>query len=198
MLESYLLKTGDILASAVVAEYKPDEDAASDADASARGRPSNRLPPRSSIFRNSSSGLLHFAIQPHAPLSRNGSRSLPQGFKKCIKHLQATVLSGEEAGSNKNVTFDDALDMYERLYKDPPLEDNPVFHEDCSRIRFSEQGFHRVIVYVAARRSCVRNIFVSGLESVVTLRGSDGCVSHEGSPCHRKMVLVLLTRACTS
>eukprot|EP00750_Incisomonas_marina_P021839 INCI4765.8.p1 GENE.INCI4765.8~~INCI4765.8.p1 ORF type:complete len:810 (+),score=120.00 INCI4765.8:415-2844(+) len=145
VLESYLLKTGDILASTVVAEYDPD-------DVSGNSRPSRRLPPRSSAFRNSSTGLLHFVIQPHAPVRRNQSRNrlvyLPPAFKKCIKHLQA-ALSG--AAGSKNITFDDALDTYQRLYDEPPLEDNPLFHEACTRIRFSEQGFHRIIVNLGWR-----------------------------------------------
>ena len=164
VLESYLLKTGDILASTVVAEYDPD-------DVSGNSRPSRRLPPRSSAFRNSSTGLLHFVIQPHAPVRRNQSRNrlvyLPPAFKKCIKHLQA-ALSG--AAGSKNITFDDALDTYQRLYDEPPLEDNPLFHEACTRIRFSEQGFHRIIVYVSVRSVVLRlsvGHVLSGAESSI-------------------------------
>lgn len=126
ILESYMLKTLDVVAGGPGHRY--NTFCANDSQKFKRN--SSRL----SVFRNTTTGLLHFVIQ------NNVAKA------KCLKHLLNVMKDNSHYGSN--LTLDDAYDEHEFLFHHPPLYDNPLHHANCGRNRFSNPGFHRVIAYV--------------------------------------------------
>ena len=139
ILESYQLKTLDVVATATADEL------------ALQNYSKSRRLFRTSVFRDSATKLLHFVFQKHRPAHNTGETDFDSlsprdeaTLRRCLIHLQG-VLSKR---LGVNVSINDAANEYDRLWQTPPLEDNPLHNVACGRFRFSQPGFHRVILFV--------------------------------------------------
>lgn len=152
ILESYQLKTLDVIAAATI-----DEAAAFEANP----WPHPRRLARTSIFRNSTTGLFHAMVQKQRPQDRDGRTDYSaladderNRLQRCIQHLRQVMMDNNNSSAG-TISELQAEEEYDRLWKQPPLTDNPLHHNNCGRHRFSEPGFHRIIKFVSIEKCCV-------------------------------------------